>query len=141
MRPHISQLVDCYFGRKTKGIVVQVRNIRRLRSDELRQASIERYVVQTVPPMKGSRMRTPLATFFACFTARTAFEMHDGVQVASAASASSNAGVANVHLHAQARRSGHVNQGVEAEQVDLAAGEVRDPRLGHAKDFGRLRLA
>ena len=91
---------------------------------------------------RRSRTRTPLATFFACFVAGTEFEIHGGrFRVASAASASSNAGVANVHLYAQARRSGHVNQGVEAEQIDLATSEVRDPRLGHAKDFGRLRLA
>ena len=54
--------------------------------------------------------------------------------------AGSDAWFANVDLHAQARRSGHVNQGVEAEQVDLATREVRDPRLGHPKNFGGLRL-
>lgn len=34
----------------------------------------------------------------------------------------------------------HVDQGIEAEQIDFSAHQVRDPRLRDAEQFGRLGL-
>ena len=47
----------------------------------------------------------------------------------------------DAHLDMQAGGSDHIDQGIEAKQFDLAAHEVRDTRLRHAKELGGLRLA
>ena len=44
------------------------------------------------------------------------------------------------HFNMQASGSGHVDQGIQAEQVDLSAHQVRDARLGDAEQLGSLRL-
>jgi hypothetical protein len=41
----------------------------------------------------------------------------------------------------QAGRSDHIDQGNEAQQFDLAAHEIRDTRLGNAKQLGGFGLA
>ncbi len=41
----------------------------------------------------------------------------------------------------QASSSDHIDQGIEAEQFDLAAHEIGDTRLGNTKQLGGLRLA
>jgi hypothetical protein len=49
--------------------------------------------------------------------------------------------VRDTHLNMQTGGPDHIDQGIEAEQFDLAAHEIGDTRLRNAKQFGGLRLA
>ena len=41
----------------------------------------------------------------------------------------------------QAGSSDHIDQSIDAKQFDLAAHEIRDTRLGNAKQLGGFQLA
>ena len=49
--------------------------------------------------------------------------------------------IQHTHFHVQTGRCCHVDQRIEAEQVDLATHQVGDTRLRHAKQLGGLCLA
>lgn len=51
-----------------------------------------------------------------------------------------SSGRADRHLHMHSCRSDHVDEGIQAEQVDLAAHEVGNSRLRHPESFGGRNL-
>ena len=48
--------------------------------------------------------------------------------------------LSNVQIELESSRSHHIDQGVDTEQVDLAANEIGDSRLGDTEETGGLTL-
>lgn len=44
------------------------------------------------------------------------------------------------NIDVDSSESKHVDQDIDAKEIDPAANEIADPRLSHSKQFGRLSL-